>query len=938
MALPPLRRNRFARRALTLAVAVCLGWSAPLGAEQEASIETLRTRLLAAPDDAETRQALGDALFREGEALESLQIQNPDRTPDEEWVPELRNAAELYLEVGNLEAARRALKDAIEIAPGDASLYEDLAALLQAEPREAKPGVEPDQVATARADADETDASPAEAARPTPRRASPRAEATDWLGNGLLAVGILALLGLTSLLVRVMRGKGDLAVAIECPADMRGSFSVRLARKRERARPDEASTAAENRASTPFEHNLIARETHFRGIPARSYWLTIDGTLTGSDRSERVRRDREVRVEKGRTVPVSFDLRPEACVVELEIVSNGQPVPEARVALGGDPTSLRFAKSGVAKLNLPLGQHSILVGTGDRAAERTLDIESLVPMRVEIDVDDDLAQVFCGCEAAIEPFLRGDLSVAAAALERAGQSERASLLLGRFHQHRGSAESAAERFEAAGRLLEAAELWAEHGAYERAAMLFERGNDHARAAEMYNFSGDLIRAGRAYEEADDYEAAIVCYREADAPRLLDVLEKQGESFEAGQLALARGENSRAIRSFQQVDARDPNYFEACRTLATAFQQQGKLELAVQKADEAITFSRPDETSPDTYFWYGELLSTSGRPERALQVFQDLAERSPEHPGVTTRIEELRKNISRAKGDSAATEVVGHAFDESSRYEIVREVGSGGMGIVYQARDRRLGREVALKRLPDSLKDHPRAVDLFMREARASAALNHPNIVTVHDVDQEGGLFFITMELLTGETLSEVVRRHGKLQALDIVKLGIQTASGLGYAHSQGIIHRDIKSANLFLTSDRVVKIMDFGLAKMTEEVRRATTVVGGTPYYMAPEQATGENVDHRADLYAFGVTLFELATARRPFEEGDVTWHHKHTAAPDPRSMGAEIPEALAELILQLMSKEADDRPSQAEQVARRLQQIGQAAQRMAGSRPATSD
>ena len=873
MGRPQLYRNRFSWRGLTLALAVAVGLLGSAAvADESATIETLRIALAADPENTDTRRALGDALFRAGDALESMRVQNPGRTPDAAWVPELRKAADLYREVGDVDAARKALKDAIDIAPGDASLYEDLADLFQTQTA----AVEPKDVAresTAPARATDTGGTPE---RPVPVRRPARSEPTDWINSGLVAIALLASMGLGSLLIRVVRGKGDLAVSIESPDGTRGSFSVRLSRKRERARPGDTTDPAENRASTQFEHNLIARETHFRGIPARSYWLTIDGTLEAAGAPpERVRRDREVRIEKGRTVPVGFDLRPEACSVEVRIVSNGEPVAEARIALGGDPTSVRFAKGGVARLQLPLGSHSILVGTGDCAAERSLEIESLAPVTVDLDVDDDLARVFSGCQAAIEPFLRGDLSVAAAALERAGQPERAALLSGRFHQHRGSAENAAERYEAAGRVLEAAELWAEHGAYERAAILFERGNDPARAAEMYNISGDLIRAGRAYEEAGDYEAAIVCYRESDAPRLLDVLEKQGESFEAGQLALARGEHSRAIRSFQQVAARDPHYFEACRILAMTFHEQGKLELAVQKADEAITFSRPDETSPSTYEWYGELLASSGRPDRALKVFQELGERVPGHPGVVTRIEDLRKEISRSKADSAATEIVGRAFDESSRYEIVREVGSGGMGIVYQARDRRLGRDVALKRLPDSLKDHPRAVDLFMREARASAALNHQNIVTVHDVDQEGGLFFITMELLVGETLAQLVRRHGKLQPLDIVRIGIQAAAGLGYAHSQGIVHRDIKSANLFLGSDRVVKIMDFGLAKMTEEVRRATTVVGGTPYYMAPEQATGDHVDHRADLYAFGVTLFELATARRPFEEGDVTWHHR---------------------------------------------------------------
>ena len=235
-----------------------------------------------------------------------------------------------------------------------------------------------------------------------------------------------------------------------------------------------------------------------------------------------------------------------------------------------------------------------------------------------------------------------------------------------------------------------------------------------------------------------------------------------------------------------------------------------------------------------------------------------------------------------------------------------------MGIVFKARDTRLGRVVALKRLPDNLRDHPTAVQLFLREARAAAALNHPNIVTLFDADQSAdGNYYITMEMLEGLPLDAVLERRGKLGPRDTLRLATQIATGLQFAHEKGVIHRDIKTSNLFFTKDKVVKIMDFGLAKMTEEVRRAATVIGGTPYYMAPEQSEGKGVDHRADLYAFGVTLFELLTGTVPFKEGDVTYHHRHTPPPDPRELVPDIPAPLAELVLRLMQKAPDDRFAQ---------------------------
>ena len=242
-----------------------------------------------------------------------------------------------------------------------------------------------------------------------------------------------------------------------------------------------------------------------------------------------------------------------------------------------------------------------------------------------------------------------------------------------------------------------------------------------------------------------------------------------------------------------------------------------------------------------------------------------------------------------------------------------------MGVVYKARDTRLGRIVALKRLPDNLREHPTAVALFEREARAAAALNHRNIVTIFDAGQENGTYFISMELLEGRALNDILARRTRLSARDTARIGMQIAAGLHYAHERKIVHRDIKTANLFFTKDQVVKIMDFGIAKSLEEVRRSTTVVGGTPYYMAPEQARGQGVDHRADLYAFGVTLFQLVTGSLPFTDGDVAYLHAHEAPPDPREIEATVPAPLAALILRMMAKSPDERPADAAEVGEAL-------------------
>ncbi|HEV8375856.1 MAG TPA: protein kinase [Candidatus Polarisedimenticolia bacterium] len=224
----------------------------------------------------------------------------------------------------------------------------------------------------------------------------------------------------------------------------------------------------------------------------------------------------------------------------------------------------------------------------------------------------------------------------------------------------------------------------------------------------------------------------------------------------------------------------------------------------------------------------------------------------------------------------------------SHYRILEKLGGGGMGVVFRAEDLKLGRQVALKFLPDTLADHPEALERIRREARAASSLQHPNICTIHDVDEHEGRPFIAMELLTGETLAQRLA-SGPLEPGILIDVAIQVADALEAAHARGIVHRDLKPANLFLTSRGEPKLLDFGLAKQTEPGATAphppatgahasampTAVVLeqltspgtaiGTVAYMSPEQARGELLDSRTDLFSFGAVLYEMATGRQPF-------------------------------------------------------------------------
>jgi tRNA A-37 threonylcarbamoyl transferase component Bud32 len=752
----------------------------------------------------------------------------------------------------------------------------------------------------------------------------------------LLALGVLVA-GLLSL--HFVRGKGDLTISIEYPSELRGTFNVRVARSRAGAMtqnrrigriatPAAAQRAKRNAGSgSRTERTLVSRETQFNDLVTGSWFVTIDGFLQAADGDEVLathQEEREIRTRRGKTVRVVFDFHPRDCPIDVKVLWDRKPVTEAMVSLRGQPGSQRYARGGPVRIGASLGSHTLVIGSADRVAEHPLEVRSFVPQAITVDLTGRDNVLFAGCPPAVEPYLHGDVPGAARALEREGQTEVANLLLGRLHSDLGQKDIASRHFEAAGHPLEAAELQRDLMNYARAATLFETAGETALAAEMYRSAGDFSNAGAAYERAARYDSAVECYREGgDLGNWIGSLERMGAAFEAAEVSIENDDWGRAIRSLQLVAIDDPDYTAAANLLVDAYLREGHLDLAAAKIDEILQNAGPETISLETCDGLADQLEESGEYERALEMLEVVRARDATYPNLATRIECLKKRLSDESETNAADATApGAAFTSGFRYEILEEIGRGGMGVVFKARDKRLGRVVALKRLPDNLRNHPKAIQLFLREARAAAALNHPNIVTLFDADQEGDTFYITMELLEGSPLQSILHKRGQLAARDVARLGIQVAGGLQYAHEQRVIHRDIKTGNLFFTNRKRLKIMDFGLAKMVEEVRRASTVIGGTPYYMAPEQAVGGRVDARADIYALGVTLYELLTGAVPFTEGDVTYHHRHTPPPDPRERCDGLPDSMAELVLHMLAKNADDRCGSAARVAERLQEI----------------
>ena len=256
---------------------------------------------------------------------------------------------------------------------------------------------------------------------------------------------------------------------------------------------------------------------------------------------------------------------------------------------------------------------------------------------------------------------------------------------------------------------------------------------------------------------------------------------------------------------------------------------------------------------------------------------------------------------------------------ASHFQIGEPLGGGGMGVVYQAEDTRLGRPVALKFLLPELVRDPAAKARFLTEARAASALDHPNLCTILEVgESEDGLLFLAMPRYQGESLDRLISR-GPLPADQALEIASQIARGLAKAHQNGIVHRDVKPGNLFVTQDGVVKILDFGIAKLTGEVgpTRLGTVLG-TPAYMAPEQTRGEAVDARADVWSLGVVLYEMLTGRRPFVGGNglAVIHAVLYEVPEPLSqLRPEVPAELDRIVSRMLAKDPGERYADAAEV-----------------------
>ncbi len=452
---------------------------------------------------------------------------------------------------------------------------------------------------------------------------------------------------------------------------------------------------------------------------------------------------------------------------------------------------------------------------------------------------------------------------------------------------------------------------------------------HHQRGKILMGMGRMADARQALELAHRYRTAD----EAINRDLMELYEKILEKsdamdvrFQLGKMAMKTGKFDQAISCFQRTD-KDYRWENASvKLLAQCFMAKGMLDLALQ---EARRLAMDDEVKKILYE-LGQRYEAVNDVKGARGVYQAIFAVDIGYLDVKGKLESLEGRNAEVMAAERTAIIAGLSEQAKARYELIEELGRGAMGIVYKARDNELDEVVALKILPETLGQNAEAVRRFRQEARNARHLSHPNIVRIHDIGEEMGRKYISMEFVNGTDLKQrLIETKRQLPFTETLNYAKQTCAAMIAAHEAGIVHRDIKPANIMITQDRKIKITDFGIAKAMEDAgttggkapspdsTRAGAIVG-TPLYMSPEQVQGHPVDYRSDIYSLGVVLYEMASGNPPFTEGDLAYHHVFTQA---KPLG-NVPEKYNALVLRCLAKKPDDRWQSVRDILEELRKI----------------
>jgi len=486
-----------------------------------------------------------------------------------------------------------------------------------------------------------------------------------------------------------------------------------------------------------------------------------------------------------------------------------------------------------------------------------------------------------------------------------------------------------EGYFAKNQIGKAAQYFEKGGDYERAAKLYEWDNEDQKAAECFykskNFVlagdnylriGELEKAAECYELGKDFQqAASIYYQIKNLNKALILFKLAEDYFQAGKVAFEMGEENEALELLEKVPYESPNFYQANFIAGKIYLKKENFNKAEEKFLKAINNETISESNKEYYYYLARTYEESQKYDEAKTLYNRIYVLDKDYKDIEDKVHKIEEKArDKAKFEKAVE-------DSSERYRIIEKIGEGGMGAVYRAEDLILKRCVALKMLNKEFLQKRKAVERFFTEARTSAALSHPNIITIYDVGQIEESYFISMEFIEGETFMDFLRKVGRLTIPQLVFVAYNLFRALDYAHKKGVIHRDIKPHNIMLTKDKQIKVMDFGIAIIMSGESKEMTY-SGTPYYMAPEQILGTSIDHRTDIYSAGATLYHLAAGRPPFAEGDVFSQHLSKKLRPLREIRKDIPGLLEHIILRCLEKDKRNRYQSAEEVLNELRKI----------------
>jgi serine/threonine protein kinase len=513
------------------------------------------------------------------------------------------------------------------------------------------------------------------------------------------------------------------------------------------------------------------------------------------------------------------------------------------------------------------------------------------------------------------------LGQAADAYDKINQSKRACRLRGEVALSQGNKGEAAEWFKKGEDYIRAAEFFEWEQEYAKAAYCYYMIQNFTASASNYLKAGKEEEAARVFELDGEWrEAADIYFKFKNYKKAGKLYEKAGDFLYAGLSFLEMKDDKRAMANFQQVNESSPHYERAVARIVEIFSRAGKSQLVTEKVEKLVKGKPMDQSNLEWYYILGQAYEDAGNFKKARDIFREILSQDHSFRDVHKKLEEVEALIKKFKEMYSVEE------NSARRYKILRKVGEGGMGIVYEAEDTKLKRMVALRVLDTRLIRDAIRLEHFYSEARSTAALSHSNIVKVYDVGQIEDDHFISMEFIEGERFFEIIRKKKPFPLSDIFFIAVRVLNALDYAHKKGVLHRDIRPHNIMLTRQKEIKVLDFGIAVIRDEnspVKSKGCI--DFFYYMSPEQIRGEDIDYRSDIYSLGVTLFHMITGKAPFEgEGGRSIYFQHLFEPVPliNEFRQDIPEKLIEIVEKCMEKRKEDRYQHVQEILDEIKKI----------------